>query len=425
MQRRDRERGSVTTRSPSHMMMSDAAPMHGVETLAHNASAPLRPFDDRTLGFFSALSRTLATDRSLRAHGEVQALAFWLRPTEMHRLTLRFAALEGHESILVPRGTVFHVPPANVDTLFVYSWALSLLTGNRNIVRLSQRMSGIGEQVAHSIQTVLRDPAHAAVAAHSVFVHYGHDAERTRTLSALCDVRVLWGGDAAITQLRSAPLPPHAVELVFPDRYSMSAIACHAYSALNAAARDDLADRFANDAFWFDQRACASPRLVIWIGTEDAMQQWAPDFWTRVATAAARRGVHNEAGTSLTKFAVAAQCAVDEDVAHLTRYSPEVQVLELRSLHNFARATPGGGLFHHVAMPSLVALAPWLSRRDQTLAAFGFTHNELRDTARHFNGIGIDRFVPIGHALAFHHVWDGYDLLQQFTRRVCVPPLGW
>src|SRR5229473_1854189 len=41
-----------------------------------------------------------------------------------------------------PRGLVFHVPPANVDTIFVYSWALSALAGNRNVVRISPRAAG-------------------------------------------------------------------------------------------------------------------------------------------------------------------------------------------------------------------------------------------------------------------------------------------
>ena len=84
-----------------------------------------------------------------------------------------------------------------------------------------------------------------------------------------------------------------------------------------------------------------------------------------------------------------------------------------------------GGLFHEVALPSLDALAPWLVRRDQTLTAFGLSRETLVAAVRAFNGRGIDRIVPVGQALAFHHVWDGYDLLQQFTRRVSIAAQGW
>jgi len=31
-------------------------------------------------------------------------------------------------------------------------------------------------------------------------------------------------------------------------------------------------------------------------------------------------------------------------------------------------------------------------------------------------GRGIDRVVPFGQALSFASVWDGYDLLTEFTR---------
>ena len=35
----------------------------------------------------------------------------------------------------VPRGLALHITPANVDTMFLYSFAVSLLAGNLNVVR--------------------------------------------------------------------------------------------------------------------------------------------------------------------------------------------------------------------------------------------------------------------------------------------------
>lgn len=410
---------TVATAAPSDPSI-DAA------LLARVAAAPrLVPFDPRAVAFTTALSRTLAADPSLRRHGASQALAFWLRPGEIERLARDFAATEGSESVLVPRGVVFHVPPSNVDTLFVYSWVLALLTGNRNIVRLSQRLSGVGAQVATLVESVLARPEHADLAAGTAFVRYGHDAARTAVLSAACDVRVLWGGDQAVTTLRAIPLPPAAIELVFPDRYSATALDLAAVAALDAAGRDALADRFANDAVQFDQAACASPRLVAWIGDAAQLAAVADDFWRRVAVAAARRGSAPDAGTALHRWTVAAQCAAEEDVVAVHRVSAGVDVVRLASLDGFTRVAPGGGLFHEVALPSLAALAPHLQRRDQTVTAFGFPPAVLREAVREWNGRGVDRVVPVGQALAFHRLWDGYDLLQQFTRRVAIATTGW
>ena len=56
--------------------------------------------------------------------------------------------------------------------------------------------------------------------------------------------------------------------------------------------------------------------------------------------------------------------------------------------------------------------------KDQTATYFGLSPDAVRALARHLNGIGIDRWVPVGHALDFASLWDGYDLLREFTKVV-------
>jgi hypothetical protein len=68
----------------------------------------------------------------------------------------------------------------------------------------------------------------------------------------------------------------------------------------------------------------------------------------------------------------------------------------------------------------LSAIAGCIERRDQTFTHFGFAQNEIEEFARKLNGRGLDRLVPVGEALAFEAVWDGYDLPKQFTRLVSI-----
>ncbi len=56
------------------------------------------------------------------------------------RRTLRF-----------PQGLVFHIAPGNADTVFVYSWALAALAGNRNVVRVSERGGAATEAVLSAL----------------------------------------------------------------------------------------------------------------------------------------------------------------------------------------------------------------------------------------------------------------------------------
>ena len=76
-------------------------------------------------------------------------------------LTLLLALLGAPLFVIVAANALiaFHVTPANVDTLFVYSWVLSLLVGNANIVRLSSRSTPVRTRILETIATVMKEPA--------------------------------------------------------------------------------------------------------------------------------------------------------------------------------------------------------------------------------------------------------------------------
>ena len=116
------------------------------------AGAPrVQPFDGDRVAFLADFARRLS--KRARGHGDMQSLAFWLRRSELSRMEESFRTLADDRSVLVPRGVAFHIPPANVGTIFVYSLALALLAGNNNIVRMSSR----GLQGSALTLAVLRD----------------------------------------------------------------------------------------------------------------------------------------------------------------------------------------------------------------------------------------------------------------------------
>jgi hypothetical protein len=81
--------------------------------------------------------------------------------------------------IVKPRGTVFHLAPSNVDTIFVYSWMLSLLTGNQNIIRLSSKEQPQTKELLAILLDVLKDPAYALIAERTMLMTYEHDKQLT------------------------------------------------------------------------------------------------------------------------------------------------------------------------------------------------------------------------------------------------------
>jgi hypothetical protein len=390
------------------------APLEEVVARLSAPQSPILPFSEPVIDFCAGFSAAIFRDREASRYPELASLAFWMRKAELLRLRSEFAKLARPDTVAVPRGLVFHIPPGNVDTIFIYSWLLAALTGNRNVIRMSSRRAPQSDILLRLWRESLAQAA-PELAQSTVVVSYAHSDEVTRALSLVCDVRVIWGGDQTVTAVRTAPLAPHARELTFTDRASLAVLHAGRYSELDEAGRAKLADRFFNDAYWFDQMACSSPRLVVWVGAAGAAARADAAFWDALAACIGRKGFASPAAVHMRKLVFACQAVVDLPVSRYRR-DPEAAILHLDNLAPLPREHSGGGLFFTARVDDLNDVVPALQRHYQTLTHFGFDNAELRGLAVRFCGRAIDRMVPVGQALQFNRFWDGYDLLHEFCR---------
>ena len=74
------------------------------------------------------------------------------------------------------------------------------------------------------------------------------------------------------------------------------------------------------------------------------------------------------------------------------------------------------GYFSEKTIASLDEIAPIVTVKYQTLGYYGFDRSELVDFVRKNRVLGLDRIVPIGETTAFAFTWDGYNLIDTFTR---------
>ncbi|MEN3293223.1 MAG: hypothetical protein V7642_2476, partial [Burkholderiales bacterium] len=244
--------------------------------------APLRPFSPETLGFIDALSQRLVRTPSLKAYPELVALGFWMRAANLARLRSQFEKSTG-SGLFQPRGTAFHIAPSNVDSIFIYSWLLSMMCGNKNIVRLSSRGSPQLDLLIGQLSELLAQDEWRAVAQRVLLVRYDHDAETTTYFSSLCDVRVIWGGDGTVSAVRRLPLPATACEVAFASKFSIALIDARNWNHATQARQQDWAGKFFNDVYWFGQMACSSPRLVVWHGDESSVKSAQRSFWSSLS----------------------------------------------------------------------------------------------------------------------------------------------
>jgi hypothetical protein len=390
-----------------------------VESLLADVSAEptdgrLTVGDERVREFLTVFSRRLLRPDLARRYPDLGSLGFFLRRGEIARAVERLYDGAGG-SRRSPRGLVLHFPPANVDTIFVYSWALSALAGNRNIVRVSPRSAGASDTVLAALNDVLAD-CHPVIAQTQRMITYDRDDATTAALSAACDLRVIWGGDQSVTQIRNHPIAPLARDLAFPDRSSFAAVSVAGWQEADPQARRAAVDGFANDVFWFDQAACSSPRTLFWVGEEAAAAAARAQFMALLDEVVADRGWDVDAAMAVEKHVATYGLAATGAARRVAFSGSAVASVELAELNGIPRSWLGAGTVCHLTVAALAELVPAVQRKDQTFAQFGFSATELDEFVRAVAGRGIDRIVPFGSALTFSGIWDGYDLLREFTR---------
>ncbi|WLR50566.1 acyl-CoA reductase [Bacillus tianshenii] len=379
----------------------------------------LKPFSEEVLQFLQSVSSRLLKERSLRQYPELVAVGYWLRKANIYQLKAEF---EQAEKLLLPRGTVLHFAPSNVDSIFLYSWVLSMLAGNKNILRLSQRQNEQLNLLLNVIAEELTKEQFSKIAERTLIVSYEHDDAITSYLSSYCDVRVIWGGDTTIQKIRSLPLPPMATELVFADRFSSVLLAAEEINQLDSRALGQFVHQFYNDAFWFDQMACSSPRLVLWLGKENEIHAVKKKFWTELEGYLKQKKHSIAPALNINRFATSCFYGAQEHTKSVTNVGSEgFQRIELENLTDMDREMHcGAGLFLEISVQTLSEAASLFSHKDQTLSYFGFEKTQLHELVENLPNRGIDRIVSVGQALDFNSVWDGYDFLTYFTREVVV-----
>lgn len=376
---------------------------------------PWPSFSPAVLEFLAHLSDALRADPVLGRDEEAAAFAFWCR--RGHLAALHADHVDG--AARLGRGLIFHVAPSNVPLLFLYSLAVGLLAGNANVVRLSGRAGGPIPALCALLSRLLELPEHAPIQARVSVVSYPRQAAGiTRAYSERCDGRVVWGGDASVRALRGLPLKPAAVDVAFPDRWSLCLLSEAHVAGLDTASLDLLAHRFCNDAYRMDQNACSSPRLVLWLQDADVPDGTRDRWWRAVAGQAGDYTLTPYMASE--KYAALCRLAMEEPaVARVERWGNLLyRVILIRPPVWPEAIRARGGTFLEYGLRALEELADFDSPRLQTVTCAGIAPAAVGRAAAAHRLRGITRAVPVGQALAFDPIWDGVDLLEALSRRI-------
>lgn len=375
---------------------------------------PLVPFAEEVIDALDALSKALMHDPQSRLYPDVVTFAFFCRRGNLMKLKEQYQSPISNVKcqIRLGRGIIFHIAPSNVPVNFAYSVVAGLLAGNTNVVRVSQKQFPQVDIIVKHMREI--EMKRLAV------VRYPHESNANEVFSAMCDVRVIWGGDATIATIRQNAIPPRAFDICFADRYSLAAISADKLIAdqLSAVSLNQLAERFYNDTYLFDQNACSAPHLVVWTGNH--VDEAKKLFWDAVQQVTEQKYQFQDvmAVDKLTALyrQAAAMPTHDEETKNNILRRVEIDAL-LQDIDSFRCA---GGYFTEYTAQSLDEIAPIVNEKYQTLAYYGFTQQELADFVLRNRLTGIDRIVPFGETTAFSLTWDGMNLIERMSRIIDV-----
>ncbi len=409
--------------SPSEpQRMSPAALAEAIAALRRERLLlAVRPTYSERLAAFNALSDALlARDPEVLRVLPLTGLAFaaaFLRSTNLEHLVgrelpdaaalERFVSIEERKSLrTLPRGVAAHWVAGNVPLLGLFSWALSALVGNVNVVRLSSKMDDFLTPVLRVLART--SAAGREIVADTLVVGFPTDDDAShRAMSAGADVRVAWGGREAVESIAALPARWDCETVILGPRMSLAVVDA-------ALLTDRVLTRLASDIAYFDQQACSSPQWLFvkradGVSFDDVVRRFAEAFASQARTLARhpldvgetyrieldRARVLMEGGVlhrdTETAWTVAVLDAPEARVVCANRF---VQVIPITDVDEVCPHIPGN------AQTVVMLLDPADSDRFSEAAARR----------------GVHRFARPGEGNHFETPWDGTPLLTRLTR---------
>ena len=375
-------------------------------------SGSFSPYDAGVCNFLDFFSKEL-NKKSSKFYTDLKTLSFWCRKKNVEKIKKKFFTNE----IRTGKGLIFHITPSNVPVNFMYSLIFGLLTGNSNIVRVPSKNFEQVKIICSLLKKLLKNKRFIYLRKKIKIVKYANENEGfTKYISSLCDVRIIWGGDKSIENIRKFPIKSRSFDLTFADRYSICLINSDKLKKLNNFNLKLLVNKFYNDTYLFDQNACSSPHLIFWIGKKNKITR--EKFWNNLQELVEKKYKLPEKAVYDKFSKLCVDSTILKNLNFQKKFGEMIYTLNLKKIDKKIENLRGKwGYFYEHEIKHMNEIKKVLNDKFQTLTYFGIKKDKLESFVKS-NLLGIDRIVPIGQALEIGFVWDGYDINKTLTRIV-------
>ena len=379
---------------------------------------------DATLEVFEAWADALGTPKMAAIPG-IAFLRLWLRRNTLEPIIARElgpGALDGRwvedgraRLRAYPVGVVGHWPAGNIEIQPLLSMTCALLGGNACLVRIPKALR---DQTRQMIEKLAQSDVDYFLTQRIRLLVFDHERlDLHRAMAQSVDGAMIWGGEEAVTEIRSLPFPHWARLAVFGPRISVAAMDAATWCDLSA--REALCRRIARDVWQFDQQACSSPQ-VLFLEKKDGHS--AGDFVQALRAAfETENRIHprETIQASLTSAICQARASwLLEDVANGAVFpsGPEWTILQ-----GYGSEIPQPTEGKTLTVLEVSDLFDTAAKFDSDVQTLGLA---MADPAREATlasvaaSRGVDRIVQLGRMHVFTPPWDGVDLIRIMVRMV-------
>ena len=299
----------------------------------------------------------------------------------------------------------------------MYSFFFGLLSGNSNVLRVSKRILNTCIPLMQLLKKISNKKKFRHLQINNQIVMYDHNDEINQLYSIQSDVRVIWGGDETIKKFKKYDSKIQNVDIVFPDRYSISLL--HLSKKISKIEIENLAKNFYKDAYFMDQNACSSPHLILWIEGEKAISA-KKYFWECVGKVAKKNYFMNFSDSFKKYSHYANNSTYLKKVNNFMNIDNSLYVVSLPpSLRYFSNLRGIFGTFYQIDINNLNILKRIVNKKYQTLSYGGLVSKKsVLDFIKNNNMDGIDRIVPLGSSHNMSFFWDGKDIIRLLSRYI-------
>ena len=403
---------------------------HEIETCLNKNFAGLHEFPVQVIILIiNEYSKKIAKNREILRMEGVPFLCFYLKKINMEKqLNLNlgnieylnnFVQVEDEKYIKAqPKGIVCHWMAGNVPTLGIYSVLQSILCKNSNILRVSKgSVCDVYEllKLLDNIEVEYEGNTYSSkdILKNIAFIYFNSDDEKLNVqMSLKADVRVVWGGRAAVDFISMLPKKTTCKDIIFGPKYSF---AVFDKSAIESNDFEEYLENLVTDIIAFNQKACSSPQVLF-------LEKSKLSLGEIVQMLSLKFEKMNKRYTNLELEQAVAAKIINKRGEYLL--SPDKMAYISKGLQytilidkelKLEEAITGRTIFVK-EVEDIMDVCPLITKNIQTIGIASKNNKKTLDFANRVTTFGVDRVVKIGYMNFYDSPWDGSLIMSELVR---------